>query len=243
MVLQVTCTMSLAHALLMTCRCQSGPHAPHHLLVKLNSCVCRNEAADAGVARLLLCTVCHCWKDIQPHVSFCQHPQCQHMHHCLPAGAKSAVDYPELEICQWNLCQSLPLWICCIYLLRDVTGLVLLAMVCGSSMLGLPVFMQDWSAMLKRVGSSVSQATVLLEELTEGIAAAAVEGASVVSRGRQGGDVGPSVAVELLWRLRHLGLSNTAEGTKVLRLRLGSLKTLCVSAFRSVLSVVHFSVL
>lgn len=91
----------------------------------------------------------------------------------------------------------------------------LLVMVSGSNMLGLPMSMQDWSAMLKRVGSSVSQATVLLDELTEGIAAAAVEGASVVSRGRQGGDVGPQVAVELLWRLRHLGLSDKAEGTKV----------------------------
>ncbi len=61
----------------------------------------------------------------------------------------------------------------------------------------------------------MSQATVLLEELTEGIAAAAVEGASVVSRGRQGGGVGPQVAIELLWRLRHMGLSGAAEGTKV----------------------------
>lgn len=69
--------------------------------------------------------------------------------------------------------------------------------------------------MLKRVGSSVSQAAVLLEELTEGIAAAAVEGASMVSKGRQGADVGPQVAVELLWRLRHLGLSDAAEGTEV----------------------------
>ena len=75
--------------------------------------------------------------------------------------------------------------------------------------------LQDWSAMLKRVSASVSQATVLLEELAEGMAAAAVEGASVVSRGRQGGDVGPQVAVELLWRMRHLGLSDAAEGIKV----------------------------
>ena len=97
--------------------------------------------------------------------------------------------------------------------------------------------------MLKRVGLSVSQATVLLEELTEGIAAAAVEGASVVSRGRQGGDVGPSVAVELLWRLRHLGLSDKAEGTKVPCLWLGCLKRLCVPASRSRLSVVRFFVL
>ncbi|DBB01874.1 TPA: hypothetical protein ACH3X1_000476 [Trebouxia sp. C0004] len=107
-----------------------------------------SKAADAGVARLLLCTVCHCWKNIQPH---------------------------------------------------------------------------DWAAMLKHVGSSVSQATVLLEELTEGMAAAAVEGASVVSRGRQGGDVGPSVAVELLWRLRHMGLSDKAEGTKVATDQMGQL--------------------
>ena len=105
-----------------------------------------------------------------------------------------------------------------------MTGLIQLVTVSGSSMLGLLVLMQDWSAMLKRVCSSVSQATVLLDELTEGIAGAAVEGASLVSRGRQGGDVGPSVAVELLWRLRHLGLS---EGTKVLCLNL-AVSQVCV---------------
>lgn len=108
-----------------------------------------------------------------------------------------------------------------------MTGLIQLVTVSGSSMLGLLVLMQDWSAMLKRVCSSVSQATVLLDELTEGIAGAAVEGASLVSRGRQGGDVGPSVAVELLWRLRHLGLSDKAEGTKVLCLNLAVSKV-CV---------------
>lgn len=135
----------------------------------------------------------------------------------------------------------MPVWICCIYLLRDVSGLILLVMVSRSSMLGLSVIMQDWSAMLKRTGSSVSQATVLLEELTEGIAAAAVEGASVVSRGRQGGDVGPSVAVELLWRLRHLGLPNKAEGIKVLCFSVSYLeKCVCLFASRNVLSVVHF---
>ncbi len=108
-------------------------------------------------------------------------------------------------------------------------------------MLGLLVLIQDWSAMLKRVGSSVSQATVLLDELTEGIAAAAVEGASVVSRGRQGGDVGPSVAVELLWRLRHLGLSDKAEGTKVAHSPFTwlSQNSVCFFASRSILSGVH----
>ncbi len=123
--------------------------------------------------------------------------------------------------------------------------LILLVMVSGSNMLGLPMSMQDWSAMLKPVGSSVSQATVLLDELTEGIAAAAVEGASVVSRGRQGGDVGPQVAVELLWRLRHLGLSDKAEGTKVTSSPFSwlSQNSLCLLASRSALSVLHFIVL
>ena len=69
--------------------------------------------------------------------------------------------------------------------------------------------------MLKRVSESVSQAAVLIEDLTEDVAAAAVEGASMVSRGRQGGDVGPQVAIELLWRLHHMGLSDKAEGAQV----------------------------
>ena len=69
--------------------------------------------------------------------------------------------------------------------------------------------------MLKRVSTSVSQAAVLVEDLTEDVAAAATEGASMVSRGRQGGDVQPQVAIELLWRLRHMGLSDKAEGAQV----------------------------
>ena len=69
--------------------------------------------------------------------------------------------------------------------------------------------------MLKRVSTSVSQAAVLIEDLTEDVAAAATEGASMVSRGRQGGDVQPQVAIELLWRLRHMGLSHKAEGAQV----------------------------
>ena len=77
------------------------------------------------------------------------------------------------------------------------------------------LLVQEWSAIVKRVGGAVGGATVLLEDLAEGVAAAAVEGASIVSRGRQGGDVGPQVAVELLWRLRHMGLSDAAEGPKV----------------------------
>ena len=56
---------------------------------------------------------------------------------------------------------------------------------------------------------------MLLEDLTEGVAAAAVGGASKVSRSRQGGDVGPQVAVELLWRLQHLGLADSNEAVKV----------------------------
>lgn len=72
--------------------------------------------------------------------------------------------------------------------------------------------------MLKRVSTSVSQAAVLIEDLTEDVATAATEGASMVSRGRQGDDVQPQVAIELLWRLRHMGLSEKAEGAQV-RLR------------------------
>lgn len=75
--------------------------------------------------------------------------------------------------------------------------------------------LQDWTAILKRLSSSVSQAAVLLEDLTESVAAAAVEGASKVSKGRQGGDVGPQVAVELVWRLQHLGLSDDSQAVKV----------------------------
>ena len=75
--------------------------------------------------------------------------------------------------------------------------------------------MQDWSAILKRISASVSQAAVLVEDLTEEVAAAVVEGASRVSRGRGGGDVEPQVAVELLWRLNHLGLSQQADGVMV----------------------------
>lgn len=69
--------------------------------------------------------------------------------------------------------------------------------------------------MLKRVSTSASQAAVLIEDLTEDVAAAATEGASTVSRGRQGGDVQPQVAIELLWRLHHMGLSHKAEGVQV----------------------------
>ena len=76
--------------------------------------------------------------------------------------------------------------------------------------------LQDWSAILKRVSTSVSQAAVLVEDLTEDVAAAATEGASLVSRGRQGVDVSPQVAIELLWRLRHMGLSDKTEGAQVL---------------------------
>lgn len=71
-----------------------------------------------------------------------------------------------------------------------------------------------WSDILKRLGTSVSQAAVLMEDLTEGVAAAAVGGASKVSRSRQGGDVGPQVAVELLWRLQHLGLADNNQAVK-----------------------------
>ena len=73
--------------------------------------------------------------------------------------------------------------------------------------------------MLKRVSTSVSQAAVLIEDLTEDVAAAATEGASMVSRGRQGGDVQPQVAIELLWRLHHMGLSDKAEGAQVSLIR------------------------
>ena len=76
--------------------------------------------------------------------------------------------------------------------------------------------LQDWSAILKRVSTSVSRAAVLVEDLTEIVAAAATEGASLVSRGRQGVDVSPQVAIELLWRLRHMGLSDKTEGAQVL---------------------------
>ena len=69
--------------------------------------------------------------------------------------------------------------------------------------------------MLKRVSTSASQAAILIEDLTEDVAAAAAEGASMVSRGRQGGDVQPQVAIELLWRLHYMGLSHKAEGAQV----------------------------
>ena len=72
-----------------------------------------------------------------------------------------------------------------------------------------------WSTILKRLSASVSQAAVLLEDLTEAVAAAAVKGASAVSRGRQGVDVGPQVAVELLWRLQYLGLSESNPAVQV----------------------------
>lgn len=75
--------------------------------------------------------------------------------------------------------------------------------------------LQDWSAIFKRISASVSQAAVLIEDLTEDVAAAATEGASLVSRGRQGVDVTPQVAIELLWRLHHMGLSEKTQGAQV----------------------------
>lgn len=69
--------------------------------------------------------------------------------------------------------------------------------------------------MLKRVSTAVSQAAVLVEDLTEDVAAAATEGASLVTRGRQAGDVRPDMAIEFLWRLQHMGLSAKAEGVQV----------------------------
>ncbi|KAL3158795.1 hypothetical protein ABBQ32_011522 [Trebouxia sp. C0010 RCD-2024] len=76
------------------------------------------------------------------------------------------------------------------------------------------ISVHDWSAILKRVSTSVSQAAVLVEDLTEDVAAVATQGASLVSRGRQGVDVTPQVAIELLWRLRHMGLSDRTEGAQ-----------------------------
>ena len=36
-----------------------------------------------------------------------------------------------------------------------------------------------------------------------------------MSRGKQGGNVGAQVAVELLWRLQHLGLADSNQAVKV----------------------------